>query len=449
MHYLDALKHIGDLSKFGINLGLSRMERLLGFLGNPQRGLKCIHVAGTNGKGSTSAMIASILQESGYRVGLFTSPHLERYTERIKINQQEIPEAAVAIGMSLLLPLIEKVGSEVGQPTEFEATTALALWYFTREKVDWAIFEVGLGGDLDSTNLITPGVTIITNVSLDHTDVLGTDIESIAAAKAGTIKTRVPVVTAAEGGAFKVIEQRAREMGSPLIRVMPATAAGCPARSVSWSWYKNEGLGQPSLAVNGLLGSYPGLTLSLLGRHQAANAAAAIAAVEVLMEQGVEISPGAVAGGLAKTDWPGRLELINADPPIIVDGAHNLAGAMSLKAALDDYYPGYQWHLVLGVLRDKDWRGIARTLAPSAKSVIITPPPNPRAGDMEELVEECALLCGETGYEADNRAAITRGLEQVGISRGREPNEEGHLLCVTGSLFLVGPARRFLFEMLR
>ncbi|NPV90179.1 MAG: bifunctional folylpolyglutamate synthase/dihydrofolate synthase [Firmicutes bacterium] len=449
MHYQEAMKHIGQLSKFGINLGLSRMERLLGFLGNPERGLRCIHVAGTNGKGSTSAMIASILRESGYRAGLFTSPHLERYTERIQVDSREIPEADVSLGMSRLHPLIEKAASEVGQPTEFEATTALALWYFAREKVDWAVLEVGLGGELDSTNLITPAVTVITNVSLDHTDILGPDIKSIAAAKAGTIKPGVPVVTAAEGSAFEVIEQKALELGSPLIRVVPAGEVA-PSGSVSWNWTGNRGQEPPSLTVSGRRGSYPGLTLSLLGRHQAANAAAAIAAVEVLVERGADASLATIARGLAGTFWPGRLELIRPDPPIIVDGAHNLAGAVSLREALDDYYPGRRRHLVLGILKDKDWRGIARVLAPTAESVIVTPPPNPRAGEMEELVEECARLCGETSYEPDNRAAIARGLERVGINRGRGPGpDRSNLLCVTGSLFLVGPARRCLFELLR
>lgn len=441
------MDYLSDLNKFGMNLGLSRMERLLGFLGRPERDLRCIHVAGTNGKGSTCTMLASILIEAGYKVGLFTSPHLERYTERIKINHREISVRQVAEGIGRLRPLVEKVSGEMGPPTEFEVTTALAIWHFATEGVDWAIFEVGLGGDLDSTNLIDSRVTVITNVSMDHTEVLGSDIADIASSKAGIIKSGVPVVTAAHGAAEEVIERRARELGSPMVKVVEAAALSeSGADSLSWLWKGVGGKTGSLIDVYGRLGRYPGLSLSLAGRHQASNAALAVGAAEVLIGQGVSISREAIYRGLTSAVWPGRLETIQETPPIIVDGAHNPAGAESLVKAINDYYPGHQWHFVLGVLQDKDQSGIARILASRADSVIVTPPPNPRAGDMRKLVEECARYCLDTSFEPDNFKALKRGLERVNTT-GK--GESKPLLCITGSLFLIGPARRHLFNILK
>lgn len=448
MNYIEAINFLRELNKFGVNLGLSRMERLLGCLGHPERELKCIHVAGTNGKGSTCAMLASVLQAAGYKVGLFTSPHLHRYTERIRINGQEIAPAAVAEGISRLRPLVEEAGTVGCPPTEFEVTTALAMWHFAVQKVDWAVVEVGLGGEMDSTNVITPRVAVVTNVAIDHTEVLGSDLASIASTKAGIIKTGVPVVTAAEGTAARVIQQRAAQLGAPLIWVTSADKPQSPGQPrVSWELEPPypSGWNQTAIKVYGRLGHYPGIALPLAGKHQAANAAVALAAVEVLIEEGEPISREAIYRGIASTVWPGRLEMLQEDPPVLVDGAHNPAAASRLVEALADHFPKHDWHFVLGVLQDKDRSGIVEEIASRANTVIVTPPPNPRAGDMQQLVELCSRYCTRTIWVPQYQSALQQGVELLAAQGGTGRP----LLCVTGSLFLVGPARQLLPGLLK
>lgn len=314
-------KYLASLEKFGINLGLERIKLLLEKLDNPQLKFKSLHVAGTNGKGSTCAMIASILKEAGYKVGLYTSPHLFKYNERIKINGRDISDKDFNTGIKL----IKKIASQppnhltAEPPTVFEALTALAFWYFAKKKVNYAVVEVGMGGRLDATNVITPLVSVITNIDLEHTAILGNTLAKIAVEKAAIIKPRVPVITAeVKDEALKVLKYQAQKNGSVLIQI------------------GSEGAGLPS---------------GLLGEHQKINAACAVAAVRLA---GIEVGKQTVLAGLQKVKWPARFQIVKNRPLTIVDGAHNPAGITVLAAALRRQFPGRKFAFIVGTQQDKD-----------------------------------------------------------------------------------------------
>jgi len=430
-----------------MRLGLSRMERLLRCLGNPERNWQAVHVAGTNGKGSASAMIASILQAAGFKVGLFTSPHLERFSERIRVNSREA-------SLEELVPAAEKISAwlsalekrEEELPTEFEAVTALAFWYFSRAGVDWAVIEAGLGGDLDATNLVFPQVTVITNIDYDHTEVLGESLAAIASAKAGIIKPAVPLITAAQGEALEVLKVRAEMKGAPLVQILPGEEPeenSVPgARTVKWERLPvNPAFWGETINLYGLRQFYPQIRVSLAGRHQGANAAVAAAAAEVLGEQGAKIDAPAIYEGLEKVFWPGRCELFSSEPRILLDGAHNPAGAKALAAALKERFAGDKLVLLLGVLGDKDSSGIVKELAPLADLIIATVPPSPRAADAAFLAAECSKHTDARIFvEPDVCSALQRGIEALDAKT---------VLCVTGSLYLVGAVRRILNEKVK
>ncbi|NLI12717.1 MAG: bifunctional folylpolyglutamate synthase/dihydrofolate synthase, partial [Peptococcaceae bacterium] len=301
MNFNEAIAFLNNLTKFGINLGLGRIEELLNRVGNPHRKLKIVHIGGTNGKGSTTAILASILQAAGYRAGVFTSPHLHSYTERFRINGVEISRERLAGLIEELRPHLEDmVAGGFEHPTEFEVGTALAFLYFSREMLDFALMEVGLGGAIDSTNVAPSMLTIITNIAMDHMDYLGHTIEEIARVKAGIIKPGVPVITAASGEGLSVLEETCRQKGCRLTQV---------GRDVTWEHISHSLAGQ-NLTIRGVRATYHDLALPLLGSHQQVNAATAVAAAEVLMEMGVDISAAAVRSGLAAANWPGRLEIM-------------------------------------------------------------------------------------------------------------------------------------------
>jgi dihydrofolate synthase / folylpolyglutamate synthase len=327
-------KYLDSLDKFGINLGLERIERLMTELGEPQRRFQSLHVAGTNGKGSTCAMIASILKEAGYKVGLYTSPHLFAYTERIKINGQDIPRRDFERGLAK----IEKISHAwPEQPTVFEVLTAVAFWYFAEQKIDYAVVEVGMGGRLDATNVITPLVSVITNMDLEHKAVLGNTLAKIAIEKGGIIKPRVPVITGEEKPeVLKVLGHQAEKNGSILIQVNSQGA---------------------------------GLRSGLIGAHQKINAACALEAVNLA---GIKASKAAVLRGLARTKWPARFQLVSRRPLTIVDGAHNPAGMATLVATLRAEYPEKKFTFIVGAQADKDAAGMLRLIGPLAQKVVIT-----------------------------------------------------------------------------
>jgi len=342
MDYNQAVGYLQNLTRFGVNLGLDRITELLQRLGDPHLTLKVVHIGGTNGKGSTLAMVSSILKAAGYRAGAFSSPHLRSYTERYTINGEEIAPEHMAGLIDLIHPHLEDMIREgFESPTEFEVCTALAFQYFLEEKADFLVLEVGLGGAIDSTNVVKPLVSVITNVSLDHLDKLGNTTKKIAEVKAGIIKSGVPTVTAQEEGeALEIISAECLRKGSPLILVREDHGEPPQKGFVFWSADGAGTLEGQRFSIRGMRDNYNSLQLSLLGRHQLANAAAAVAAVEALAQEGYAISREAVFQGLAAAEWPARFEVFRGDPPVVLDGAHNHAGAKELRRALEEYFPG-------------------------------------------------------------------------------------------------------------
>lgn len=424
----EAIEYLTNLTKFGFNFGLGRIEELLNRLDNPHRGLKIIHIGGTNGKGSTTAMLAAILQETGYRVGTFTSPHLHSYTERYLINGVEIAEERMAELIWELRPHLEAmVAAGFEHPTEFEVCTALAFLYFAREKVDFLVLEVGLGGAIDSTNVVTPLLSVITNVSMDHMDYLGNTVVEIARVKAGIIKPGVPVVTAAAGEGLESIQEACHENNSPLTQV---------GRDITLEHRAMSTTGQ-RFTIRGRRGTYENLQIPLLGRHQQVNAATAVAAAEVLMDLGAAINAKALRDGLAATRWPGRLEILRREPLVIIDVAHNYDGARSLRRALEEIFPGRSLVLVIGMLGDKERTKVAAELAAAARVVVVTKPNSPRAGNWQELAVEAERYAPEVHVIENIEEAVNKALTLAG------PEE---MVCVTGSFYMVSEAREILMN---
>lgn len=430
MNYDQAMTYLQNMTTFGMNFGLGRITELLDRLGNPQDRLQIIHIGGTNGKGSVSAMLTALLQAGGYRVGAFTSPHLHSYTERYKINGEPITHQAIADLITEVSPHLENmVGSGFEHPTEFEVSTALAFLYFARSQVDFLVLEVGLGGAIDSTNVVNPIVSIITNVGMDHMDYLGHTIAEIAQIKAGIIKPGIPVVTAAQRPeALEVIAETAREKESRLVKV---------GSDVRWevTAFSGEGL---TIDWQGRLRNLAGLRIPLLGRHQAANAATALAAVEVLLENGqVTLSPEQIRQGLANSRWPARLEVVQENPRVVIDGAHNLDGAITLNAALREFFNYRRLVLMIGMLGDKERAKVVAELAPLAAAVVVTKPNNPRAGDWQALAEEVRKYVPEVRIIENISEAVDAALALAG------PED---LVCITGSLYMVAEAREKWFK---
>lgn len=426
MDYHEAIEYMQNLTKFGYNFGLERIIELLRRFGDPHLKLRIIHVGGTNGKGSTAAMIASILKESGFRVGLYTSPHLHSYTERYLVNGEKIAPQTYANLIDELKPHLDRmVADGFEHPTEFEVGTAMAFNYFEREKVDFLVLEVGLGGAIDSTNVVLPAVSVITNVSMDHMEYLGNTVRDIAAVKAGIIKERTPLVTAARGDALEVILERCTELGSPV------TVVG---RDVRWREISHGPEGQ-YLDIYGARGEYRNLLLPLLGEHQQVNAATAVSVVEKLIDGGLVGADCAVERGIARTVWPARLEVVKKSPTVLIDAAHNYDGAVSLRKAIEQYFPGKRLIVVLGMLGDKERARVVGQLAPGASAVIVTKPDSPRAGDWLMLAEEASKYVSRVESIENIYEAVRAGVDMA----GRED-----LVVITGSFYMVADAREYL-----
>jgi len=441
LRYEEALAYLQQLTKFGFNFGLGRIRELLRRMGNPHHNLRVIHIGGTNGKGSTLAMAASILQAAGYRVGTFTSPHLHSYTERFVINGVQISRSRVARLVASLRPHLDGMVAEgFEHPTEFEVSTALAFRFFFEEGVDFLVLEVGLGGSIDSTNVVeSPLVTVITNVSLDHMEYLGNSVAEIAEKKAGIIKQGVPLVTAeVDPDVLSVLFQTAREKGAPVTRVLsfPGKEAEgpFPYRRVVFRGGDFSLAGQ-LLSVEGLREKYENLFLPLLGRHQLANAASAVAVAELLAEKGYGIGREAIYAGLAKTVWPARLEVYPGEPAVIIDGAHNHAGARSLRQALDDYFPDKGIIFVLGMLGDKEHAKVVGELIPRARAVVVTRPESPRAGGWDRVAAEARRYLSAVYVVEKIPDALKKAFS---LARPRD------VVCVTGSLYMVADARELI-----
>ncbi len=407
MTYSDAIEFLYGLRWFGAKLGLDNTFKLAALAGNPQQQLRFIHVAGTNGKGSTCAMLESIYRAAGLRVGLFTSPHLVAFGERIQVDRQNISEGEVSRLVQELQPLLGQFAHEQ-HPTFFEVVTVMALRYFAARKCDLVIWETGLGGRLDSTNIVTPLASVITNIQYDHQKWLGETLPSIAAEKAGIIKPGVPVITgtaAAEG--LAVIQETARKLKAPLTRVLP------------------EALGQPPL---------DSLRLPLLGQHQRMNAAVALATVRSLAAT-LPVGEQAVRDGLLRLHWPGRLQLVErpSGQRILLDGAHNIGGAETLVAALREYFPKTKPALVLGILQDKDWSAMCQMLAPLAGHILLVPVHSERTAEPHGLAEVC--------HRANPQAQVR---ECPSLEAALSDTAQDAFVVIAGSLYLIGEAMELL-----
>lgn len=428
--YAEAVGRLQARGRFGIRLGLGRTRALLRRLGNPEAGLRGVLIGGTNGKGSVQALVAAALRAAGHRVGQTPKPHLVDYRERIVVDGQPIAAADFAGLVDEVLAAADEVERRVGPPTEFEVLTSAAFLHFARAGVEVAVVEVGLGGRLDATNAWQGGVTAITNVALDHTEHLGPTIAAIAREKAHIIKRNdAAALTAADGEALAIITRRARRLAVPLRVVEPLSV---------------RRLDRHGLELE-LAGGEP-LTVGLLGRHQAANAALALSVVDALDEAGIARTHfEAVRAGFASVHWPGRLELVERPgwPEVLLDGAHNPAGAQALAAALDDlrpYLAAGRPTLLLGIMRDKDVPAMLAPLRASAalaggRVIATTVPDTPRS-------LAAPALASAWGSDALSEPDPTAALAAAAATA----RADGGTLIVAGSLYLVGHIRRLLYE---
>jgi dihydrofolate synthase/folylpolyglutamate synthase len=419
--YPETIEFLYGIRLFGQKLGLETMQYLLRLMGNPQESLRFIHIAGTNGKGSVAAMLHAVVSKAGYKAGLYTSPHLVSFCERFQINGRAIAEADVVRFVEQIKPLLEKVGAhpEFRASTFFEVITAMALQYFHEQKIDVVVWETGLGGRLDATNVVTPLVSVITNIAFDHTQYLGETLAQIATEKCGIIKPGVPVVTASVAEEpLHVIQRTAAERGCRL------TTIGRDVRAVRL----NEDEQCQRVELTGTRHQYGPLTIPLLGAHQTVNCATAVAALEAT---GLAVTPAQVHDGLMQTAWPGRFQIVNHEPVVVLDGAHNAAAAERLAATLREHFAGRNLTLILGVLKDKNYDQMCQILAPLAARVLCVPVNSERTSEPDQLARWCKAA------NAPAKITVARNLVEA-YAQTRQENAE--VIVIAGSLFLVGEA---------
>ncbi|SNX55074.1 folylpolyglutamate synthase/dihydrofolate synthase family protein [Thermoanaerobacterium sp. RBIITD] len=424
MRYQDAIDYIHNTYKFGVKLGLDNIRRLLEYMDNPQEKLKIIHVAGTNGKGSTCSFINSILIDAGYKVGLYTSPYLEEFEERMRINNENIPKEKLTNYVEYIKPIIDKMISEgYNHPTEFEVITAIAFKYFYDEKVDFVVLEVGLGGRYDATNVINkPLVSVITTIDFDHMDKLGDTISKIAFEKAGIIKQDGIVVSFYQRDeALKVIKEIC-DLKNATLTVMNADDVKInESNSVHQIFdYKN----------------YKNLEIRIIGKHQIYNAVLAVMAIDKLKSYGINIDIDTIKKGLNEAKWPGRIEVINRSPLIVIDGAHNPQGMKVLKDALK-LFTYKKLILVVGMLKDKDTSNMIKLITPEADYVITTMPISERAYTAEELSEK---ISSTNVLHFDNIDDAT----DMALKMAHQ--DDMVLFC--GSLYMIGHVRTYLRKVI-
>jgi dihydrofolate synthase / folylpolyglutamate synthase len=419
---------------------LGRMFLFMEKLGNPERDYPIIHVAGTKGKGSVSALCANALRQAGYRVGLYTSPHLHDYAERIQVDGQPITHAEMVALLEEIKPIIESIPAL----TTFEITTALGLLYFSRQSATAAVVEVGLGGRLDASNVVTPLVSVITSISYDHTQVLGSTLSQIAGEKAGIIKPGVPVVSAPQAEeARRVIEAVSNEREAPYIQVGREYGFQEGAHSLE-SGQAHSLRSEPVLNImkeqaftvwrnEPTIAQELELSIPLLGAHQVANAATAYAVLQTANERGLSVSPEALKAGFSKVFWPGRFEILQMQPPVVVDCAHNRDSALKLRQTLDDYFPEMKVILVFGASEDKDIEGMFAELLPRVEQVIVTRSFHPRAADPETLVRLASEMGKQTVMAVEK---VEDALEEaLRLSQSRA------MVLATGSIFIAAAVR--------
>jgi dihydrofolate synthase / folylpolyglutamate synthase len=431
MNYTEAMAYIKNTAKFGSNLGLERTEKILELLGNPQKKLKCIHIAGTNGKGSITAMLSAIFNEAGYKIGMYISPYLEEFEERIQINGSNISKNDLSMSITKVAEVVENVialGFE--HPTEFEIITCAMFLYFYEKQVDYAVIEVGLGGRLDSTNVINPILSIITSISYDHMKILGDTLDKIAFEKAGIIKEGVPLVLyPQEKDSFEVIRKICKERNCTLIEVPKDSAA---LESIS----ENINGDTQNIIINTEKDSYS-IELSLLGKHQLLNSSVVIFAVEELNRQNIIIEKEHVLRALNKVKWPGRLEILRKDPLVVIDGAHNIDGVLKLTESIDTYFNYKDIILILGILADKQVDAMLKAIAPKARKIIAVTPHSDRAELACDLATNIAVVNPEVEYLEDYEEAFNKALTYC---------NKDSLLLISGSLYMIGDMRKIIIN---
>lgn len=451
MNYDKAIDFLYSLERFGIQFGLEKITYLLSLLNDPQDTFKSIHIAGTNGKGSTSSFIASVLKESGLKTGLYTSPHLVDFRERIQINGVLIPRKKLTEIVEKLIPLVRKTNNKLGDLTYFEVSTAIAFEYFKEEKVDFACIEVGMGGRLDATNVITPLVSIITSIGFDHTKELGNTLGKIAFEKAGIIKKNVPLVCGVtEKEPLNVIRKICKKKNSKIYLLSKDfVGAGLARLSGRQVPALKKGIRVPISQKFSYKGIYENSTdydISLLGEYQIQNASMALAVIEILGRDSeigaITINLNDIRKGLKNAKWPGRFEIVCRAPTIIIDGAHNPPGASVLAKSLRRYFPDKKINFILGILKDKDISGIVKELMPLADKIIVTSPHCDRASSLDEQAKIVRKYHKDVEAVYPIRKAIKR---MVGLIRRLQGVvQKNEIICITGSLYTVGEARKAL-----
>ena len=420
-------RHVYDSAHF---FKLDRMRKFAELLDNPQDNYPSIHVTGTKGKGSVASLCASALQAAGYKVGLYTSPHLQEFTERIQINGMEIDKAELVVLVNRLRPLTQ----QVPEITTFELTTALGFLYFAEQQVDIAVIEVGLGGRLDATNIINPLVSVITPVSYDHRAVLGDTLTEIAYEKGGIIKPGKSVVLSPQQPeAEKELLRIAAERDAPITQVEKAYTYTEVAHNLDGQeMIITRRLTNNSNAPLSLAAEPLRLHLPLLGMHQVQNAATAFAALDIIAQNGMALSPQAVAQGFAQVTWPARFEILRKEPPLVIDSAHNGDSMRRLRQTLDEYFPGRAFILIFGASADKELDDMFREILPRVESVITTQSVHPRAADPQGLAQRIGQYNVPVQAINPAEAALSKALELAGSEKG---------IIVAGSIFIAAAIR--------
>lgn len=428
--YNETVNYLYNLRSLGIKLGLSNTKKVMGLLGEPQNSFRSIHIAGTNGKGSTATTIASILTESGFKVGLYTSPHLLSFTERIKINNCQITEDKVLSITSYIQDII--AGTDL-KLTFFEFATAIAFHYFASEKVDWAVIETGMGGRFDATNVILPDVSVITSIGFDHSEYLGSSISDIAFEKAGIIKPDTPVVTSAQTPkAIRQISDVAERRNSELHvydRDFKGVLLSMDDKHITFDYIGEH--------------EFRNLSLPLSGRHQLYNTSMAVRTCEILRREGVPIPDISLRNGLLKTAIDGRLERVSENPVIILDGAHNPGAADSLAGSIKELFQDKRIIMVIGVMSDKDIEGILKPLMQIAEYVVLTKPKGERAASPEKLFD-IALKIQERNEDCRPSSIVKTNSVADALTYAKKAWQEENIILVTGSFYTTGEAKEIL-----
>lgn len=422
MNYDDALNYIHGTYGKGSKAGVENIRKLLEILGNPHKGMQYVHVAGTNGKGSTVSFIGRILMEAGYRTGRYISPYLERFEERMTVDEKCISEEDLGRITGQVKNAVEfMVSRGYNHPTEFEIVTAVAFAFFKEQACDVVVLEVGLGGRLDSTNVIDSSVlSVITPISKDHTKTLGDTLESIAYEKAGIIKPGGKVLLhpqqkSVEGVIAKVCAEK-----SAILSIPDMSGIEIIERDIAHQVFS--------------FGNYDRLEIMLAGLHQPGNAALAVAATEILANSGFKISEADIKNGLKNARWAGRMEVVNRSPLVIIDGAHNESGSGVLAESLKEYFPGKRFICIMGVMKDKDYQAMLKNMGPLAKIVLTVTPPSNRGLPAELLAEVARNYCNVVIINDTIIGAVIKSLE---LSAGND------IICAFGSLYFIGEIRRY------